>query len=252
MFARDRSAAFEKNMESAIQWFPRLHAALGVSTPEAPAVARLYTLVAGMPASTKSQLTVQGLHALEFQVSRVPGQADFKTVVCAALHETAESAVALKSGVTVERIGEARHPGPSAWRALLYSGAADAPAAVPPVPQPAASPWARFGRASIQAQAAASAAAFAVAAPTAASAAAFAVAVPGPLPAARRLRTCSNERRPLRRSRRPNVLLYERGPPSSRPAHLRVQCDEEREEMHMRGCANVPTVVCLQNGRPPV
>jgi hypothetical protein len=31
MFARDRSAAFEENMESAIQWFPRLHAALGVS-----------------------------------------------------------------------------------------------------------------------------------------------------------------------------------------------------------------------------
>jgi hypothetical protein len=102
MFARDRSAAFEENMESAIQWFPRLHAALGVSMPEAPAVARLYTLVAGMPASTKSPLTVKGLHALEFQVSRVPGQADFKTV-CAAFHETAESAAALKSGFTVLR-----------------------------------------------------------------------------------------------------------------------------------------------------
>jgi hypothetical protein len=40
MFARDRSAAFEEHMESAIQWFPRLHAALGVLTPEAPAIAR--------------------------------------------------------------------------------------------------------------------------------------------------------------------------------------------------------------------
>jgi hypothetical protein len=55
-----------------------------------------------MPASTKSQLTVEGLHALEFQVSRVSDQADFKAV-CAALHETAESAAALKSGFTVLR-----------------------------------------------------------------------------------------------------------------------------------------------------
>jgi hypothetical protein len=102
MFARDRSAAFEEHMESAIQWFPRLHAALGVSTPEAPAIARLYTLVASMPASTKSPLTVEGLHALEFHVSRVPGQADFATV-CAAFHETAESVAAAKSGVTVLR-----------------------------------------------------------------------------------------------------------------------------------------------------
>jgi hypothetical protein len=84
-----------------------------------------------------------------------------------------------------ERIGEARHPGPSVWRALVYSGAAGAPAAGPPAPQAAASPWARYRHAPLQAQATASAAASAVAAPvTAASAAAFAVAVPSPLRAA--------------------------------------------------------------------
>jgi hypothetical protein len=75
---------------------------LGVSTPALPAIARLYTLVAGMPASTKSPLTTKGLHALDFQVSRLVGQVDFK-MVCNSLHETAESAAALKSGVTVLR-----------------------------------------------------------------------------------------------------------------------------------------------------
>jgi hypothetical protein len=101
-FARDRAAALEENMESVIQWFPRLHAALGVSTSASPAIARLYTLVACMPASTKRPLTSEGLHALDFQVSRLADQADFKTV-CNSLHETAESAAALKSGVTVLR-----------------------------------------------------------------------------------------------------------------------------------------------------
>jgi hypothetical protein len=101
-FARDRAAALEANMDSVIQWFPRLHAVLGASTSASPAMTRLYTLVAGMPASTKSPLTTEGLHALDFQVSRLADHADFKTV-CSSLHETAESAAALKSGVTVVR-----------------------------------------------------------------------------------------------------------------------------------------------------
>jgi hypothetical protein len=101
-FARDRPAALEENMEAVIQWFPRLHAVLGASTSESPVMSRLYTLVAGMPASTKSPLTTKGLHALDFQVSRLAGQADFKTV-CNSLHETAESAAALKAGTTVLR-----------------------------------------------------------------------------------------------------------------------------------------------------
>jgi hypothetical protein len=101
-FARDRPAALEESMEAVIQWFPRLHAVLGASTSESTVMSRLYTLVAGMPASTKSPLTTEGLHALDFQVSRLAGQADFKTV-CNSLHETAESAAASKAGTTVLR-----------------------------------------------------------------------------------------------------------------------------------------------------
>jgi hypothetical protein len=44
-----------------------------------------------------------------------------------------------------ERVGEARHPGPSAWRALLFSSAADPPAAEPRAPQPTASLRTRAG-----------------------------------------------------------------------------------------------------------
>jgi hypothetical protein len=99
-FARDRPAAIEENMDSVIQWFPRLHAVLGVSP--SPVMPRLYALVAGMPASTKSPLTTEGLHALDFQVSRLADQADFKTV-CRSLHETAESAAALKAGTVLLR-----------------------------------------------------------------------------------------------------------------------------------------------------